>query len=160
MRKNPPASAGDPREGGLIPGLGKFPGVGTHSQYSWESHGQETDGLQPIGSQRARHNWSSLSHLTIRTSRRSPGSPRGGRGTQSQLHTARSGSPSPTKAPKLQLVVQQPSAERHWNPPKKDTPRPETKRKLQRNGRRNTIMIKIKFYGGFISMYGKSNTIL
>ena len=26
--KNPPASAGDARDSGLIPGLGRFPGVG------------------------------------------------------------------------------------------------------------------------------------
>ena len=51
-------------------------------------------------------------------------------------------SSSPTGAVKLQQVIQ-PSTGRHWDPPKKkDTPHPRTKEKLQRNGRKDTIMIK------------------
>ena len=46
----------------------------------------------------------------------------------------------PARAPKLQLAVEQPSTE-HWNPPKRGTTRPKTK-KLQRDSRRGTIMIK------------------
>ena len=36
MGKNPPANAGNPRDRGLIPGLGRFPGVGNGNplQYS------------------------------------------------------------------------------------------------------------------------------
>ena len=42
MVKNPPASAGDVRDRGLIPGLGRSPGGGhgTPLWYSGESHGQ------------------------------------------------------------------------------------------------------------------------
>ena len=37
MVKNPPASAGDARDGGSIPGLGRFSrgGSGNSFQYSW-----------------------------------------------------------------------------------------------------------------------------
>ena len=37
----------------------------------------------------------------------------------------------PVRTPKLQLVVEQPLTGGHWNPPKKDTPRPKTKKKSQ-----------------------------
>ena len=47
--KNPPASAGDIRAMGLIPGSGRVPG---------EGHGR----LQFVGSQRIRHDWSDLAH--------------------------------------------------------------------------------------------------
>ena len=43
--KNPPANAGDAREAGLIPGLGRVPGVGNGNllQCSFlESHGQKS----------------------------------------------------------------------------------------------------------------------
>ena len=43
----------------------------------------------------------------------------------------------PARAPKSQLVVEQPLTGGHWNPPKKDTLRPKTK-KLQQDGRRET----------------------
>jgi len=48
--KNPPASVRDPRDTGLIPGLGRFPGVGNGNplQDSWESHGRGTGGPQLI----------------------------------------------------------------------------------------------------------------
>jgi len=42
----------------------------------------------------------------------------------------------------LQLTVEQPSKGGHWDPPKKDTPHPRTREKLQQDGRRGTIMIK------------------
>ena len=47
----------------------------------------------------------------------------------------------PLGAPKSQLVVEQPLI-RCWNIPKKDTPSPKTKNKLQQDGRRGTIRIK------------------
>ena len=52
---------------------------------------------------------------------------------------------SPARAPKLQLAVKQSSKGGHRNPPKKDTPCPKTKKKLQKNGRRSAIMIKSNF---------------
>ena len=50
----------------------------------------------------------------------------------------------PTRAPKLQLLVEKPSTG-CWNPPKikkKDTPHPKTKKKPKQDGKRGTIMIK------------------
>ena len=47
----------------------------------------------------------------------------------------------PVRAPKLQLAVEQPSTGGCRNPPKKDTPCPKTKKKLQQDGRRGAIMI-------------------
>ena len=59
--KNPPASAGDIRDVGWIPGLGRFPrrGHGNQLQYCcpWI---KEPGGLQSIGSQRVRYDWSDL----------------------------------------------------------------------------------------------------
>jgi len=50
------------------------------------------------------------------------------------------------RAPKSQLTIEQPLTGGHWNPSKKkkknDSPHPKTKKKLQWNGRRGTIMIK------------------
>lgn len=43
----------------------------------------------------------------------------------------------------MQLAVEQPSTEEHWNPPKKDASCPKTKKKPQQDGRRGTIMIKL-----------------
>ena len=62
--KNPSASAGDVREAGLIPGLGRSPG-GRHGPHScilpWRlPWTEEPDRLQFIGSQRIRHNKSDL----------------------------------------------------------------------------------------------------
>ena len=37
----------------------------------------------------------------------------------------------PGKSTKRQLAVEQPSTGGRWNPPKKDTPRPKTKKKPQ-----------------------------
>ena len=62
VAKNPPASAGDKREVGLIPGSGRFPGGGHGNplQYSclekspWT---EEPGGPQSMGSQRVRHDW-------------------------------------------------------------------------------------------------------
>ena len=57
--KNPPANAGDLRDSGLIPGLGRSPGGGlaTHSSIlagrnPWT---EEPGELQSIGLQRVRH---------------------------------------------------------------------------------------------------------
>ena len=49
------------------------------------------------------------------------------------------------RALKLQLAVEQPSTGRRWNPPNKDTLCPKTKKKLQQDGRRVTIMMKPNF---------------
>ena len=62
--KNPPANAGDLRDTGSIPGLGRSPGGG-HGNHSsilawripWR---EEPGGLQSTGSQRVEHNWSNL----------------------------------------------------------------------------------------------------
>ena len=59
MVKNPPANAGDIRDGGSIPGLGGSleEGMGTHSSIlPWKiPWTEEPGGLQSIGSQRVRH---------------------------------------------------------------------------------------------------------
>ena len=49
---------------------------------------------------------------------------------------------SPARAPKSQLAVEQPLTGGWCNPPKKDIPCLKTKKKLQRDGRRDAIMIK------------------
>ena len=60
MVKNPPASAGDINDAGLIPGSGRFSG-GEHATYSsilaWRIPPQteEPGGLQSIGLQRVGH---------------------------------------------------------------------------------------------------------
>ena len=56
-----PAYAGDTRDSGLIPGLGRCPGVGngTLLQYSCleNSMAEESGGLPPMGQQRVGHEW-------------------------------------------------------------------------------------------------------
>ena len=49
------------------------------------------------------------------------------------------GSSPPGRTPKSQLTAPQPSTGERWNPPKKDTPRPKAKEKLQQDGRRRAI---------------------
>ena len=62
--KNLPANAGDLRKEGLIPGLGHplEEGMATHSSIlAWRiPWTEEPGGLQSIGSQRVRHDWSDL----------------------------------------------------------------------------------------------------
>jgi len=57
--KNPPANAGDIREVGSIPGLGRSPGGGHDIplQYSFLENPwpEEPGGLQSLGSQRVTH---------------------------------------------------------------------------------------------------------
>ena len=57
--KNLPASAGDARDAGLIPGSGRSPGGGmaTHSSIlAWKiSQTEEPGGLRSLGSQGVRH---------------------------------------------------------------------------------------------------------
>ena len=67
MVKNPPASAGDGRDRGWIPGLGRSPGEGqplTSVFLPGESHGQRSlasyELLWSIGSERVRHDSSDL----------------------------------------------------------------------------------------------------
>ena len=57
MVKNLPASAGDIRNGGLIPGWGGSPIKGMATRSSWKiSWTEEPGGLQSMGPQRVRHN--------------------------------------------------------------------------------------------------------
>ena len=62
--KNPPANAGDVRDTGLIPGLGRLPGGGHSNPFqclAWRIPWTEVPGgLQSIGSHRVGHNWSNL----------------------------------------------------------------------------------------------------
>ena len=62
--KNLPANAGDIRDVGLIPGLGRSPGEGNGNplQYSCLENPMEEEagGLQTMGSQRVRHDRSNL----------------------------------------------------------------------------------------------------
>ena len=66
MVKNSPASAGDIRDTGLIPGLEEpvEEGMATHSSIlAWRIAWTEGPGrLQSIGSQRVGHDWSDLAH--------------------------------------------------------------------------------------------------
>ena len=59
MVKNPPVNAGDIRDVGLIPGLGRSPGGGHGNplQYSCLENPMDrgASGLQSIGLQRVRH---------------------------------------------------------------------------------------------------------
>ena len=43
MVKNPPAIAGDTRDTGLIPGLGRFPGIGNGSLLQYSCLGNSMD---------------------------------------------------------------------------------------------------------------------
>ena len=62
--KNPPATAGDVRDTGSIPGLGRSPGEGNGNplQYSCLQNPMDRGAcrLQSIGSHRVRHNWNDL----------------------------------------------------------------------------------------------------
>ena len=55
--KNPPVNAGEARDTGSIPGLGRSPGGGTHfSIPAWKIPWTEEPGrLQSMGLQRVRH---------------------------------------------------------------------------------------------------------
>ena len=59
--KNPPASEGDMRDSGSIPGLGRSPGVGNSSPLKYSYLGnpwtEESRGLQSMRLQRVRHDW-------------------------------------------------------------------------------------------------------
>ena len=64
--KNPPASAGDLRGMGSIPGSRRSPGAGHGNPLQWVLHTrriswtEEPGGLWATGSQRVRHIWSNL----------------------------------------------------------------------------------------------------
>ena len=68
--KNPPANAGDTRDMGSIPGLGRYPreGHGNPLQYSCLriSWTEEPGGLQSTGSPRVGHHWSNLAQCSRR----------------------------------------------------------------------------------------------
>ena len=59
MVKNPPANAGDVRDVGLIPGLGRSPGKGHGNSLQYSCLGNVMDrgagGLRFIGSQKVGH---------------------------------------------------------------------------------------------------------
>ena len=59
--KDPPANAGDIKYMGLIPGLGRSPGVGNGTPLQFSCHEnpvpEEPNRLQSMGSQRVRHDW-------------------------------------------------------------------------------------------------------
>ena len=57
MGKNPPVNAGDARDTGSIPGLGRSPGVGNGNplQYSYLGNSVDRGAWWPVGSQRVRH---------------------------------------------------------------------------------------------------------
>ena len=59
MVKNPPANAGDVRDVGLIPGLGRSPGKGHGNSLQYSCLGNVMDrgagGLWSIGSQKVGH---------------------------------------------------------------------------------------------------------
>ena len=59
MAKNPPASAGDTRDTGSIPGVGRFPGkeMATHSSIPARKipRTEEPGRLESMGSQRVGH---------------------------------------------------------------------------------------------------------
>ena len=67
--KNPPAYAGDGKDGGSIPGSGKTlrMSMATHSSVlNWRiPWAEEPGGLWPIGLQRVRHDWSELGWLQV-----------------------------------------------------------------------------------------------
>ena len=69
MVKNRPADAGDIREEGSIPGLGRSPG-GEHATHSsilaWRIPWTEDPSrLQSMGLQRIRHDWATLTSLRV-----------------------------------------------------------------------------------------------
>ena len=67
VEKNLPANAGDIRDSGLVPELGRSleEGMATHSSIlAWRIPWTEEPGrLQPIGSHRVRHDWSDLARI-------------------------------------------------------------------------------------------------
>ena len=69
MVKNPPDNAGDSRDAGSIPGLGRPPGVGNGNplQYScWKIPWiEEPGGLQSMVSQGVGHNLAHTVHYTV-----------------------------------------------------------------------------------------------
>ena len=69
--ENPPASEGDLRGVGSVPGLGRFPRGGhSNPQYAWRIPRKEEPGpLQSIGSQRVRHHsgLARMQHLAVGT---------------------------------------------------------------------------------------------
>ena len=70
--KNPPASAGDAGDKGLISGLERSPGVGNGNpfQYSCLKRSVDTEEpgeLQSMGSHRVSHDWAHMYHLCFST---------------------------------------------------------------------------------------------
>ena len=62
MVKNPPANAGDIKDAGLIPGLGKSSGGGNSNPLQFT---EKPGGLQSTGSQRVGQHWSNLANTEI-----------------------------------------------------------------------------------------------
>ena len=64
----------------------------------------------------------------------------------------------PVRAPKLQVAVEQPLMGGCWNTPKKDSPCPKTKKKLQQDDRRVPITVKSNsISAGWVTHSLKSN---
>ena len=63
--KNLPANAGDKRDAGSIPELGRYPGEGNGNplQYSCLDNAMDRQAWLSIGLQRVRHNWSDLAGM-------------------------------------------------------------------------------------------------
>ena len=61
--KNPPADAGDTRDVGLIPGLGRFPGVGNGNPLQYSSNPETTGGQTRDTHAQWRHFYSSTKNL-------------------------------------------------------------------------------------------------
>ena len=67
--KNPPADAGDIRDSGLVPELGRFPGVGHGNPLQYpcleNPMAEEPGGLLSVGLQRIWHDCSDLAHTPL-----------------------------------------------------------------------------------------------
>ena len=64
--KNLPANAGDARDVGLIPELGRSPREGNDNPLQYSSPWtMEPGGLQSMGLQRIRHDWSDWAHISV-----------------------------------------------------------------------------------------------
>ena len=68
-KKNLPASTGDTRDTGLIPGLGRFPGVGNGNPLQYSC--LENPMYSPWGCKRVRHDWAQ-GRLSVATCHLSP----------------------------------------------------------------------------------------
>ena len=68
--KNPPANAGDIKDVGSIPGLGRSPGEGHGNplQYSFLENSKDRGAWQTTGSRTVGHDWATEQQLALRAS--------------------------------------------------------------------------------------------